>query len=366
MADIDGIYKPSPLVEDRGRSRMEWLDAMRGFTMILVVAYHVAQIAFGQSEKTSASLPFLVLFRMPLFFFVSGFLAYKSKWVWNASSFCSLAWKKVKVQVLPAFVFLCIFLVLKSNMPFWDGLHKSLSLPTKGGYWFTWVLLQMFLIYYVVAWVAQKLRNSNIPVWILWVVSLLAYISLYMPKELGKWYKTDFMMYSSMYETLKFMHFFMMGNIVHRYWNNIQRLFDTKWFFPVVAVVAFVSCADIFKWHTMKMEWTNMPRTLAMYSLLFMVVMFFRHYQDSFTKSTHLGSTLQYIGVRTLDIYLLHFILMPKLPMVGPWLDANHPNFVLDIVCAASVAVVVIAFCCLVSNILRVSPLFKEYLFGRK
>ena len=58
------------------KERMEWLDAMRGFTMILVVAYHVAQMGFDQSIKHSSSLSFLMLFRMPLFFFVSGFLAY--------------------------------------------------------------------------------------------------------------------------------------------------------------------------------------------------------------------------------------------------------------------------------------------------
>ena len=38
---------------------MHWLDAMRGLTMLLVVAYHVAVFAFGQNEKTSSSLPFL-------------------------------------------------------------------------------------------------------------------------------------------------------------------------------------------------------------------------------------------------------------------------------------------------------------------
>lgn len=366
MADTDSIYKPSPLGGGGVGSRMEWLDAMRGFTMILVVSYHVAQMAFGQSEKTSASLPFLVLFRMPLFFFVSGFLAYKSKWIWNAASFGSLVWKKIKVQVLPALVFLCAYIILRWSFSFCDGFMKAMASPTKGGYWFTWVLLQMFLIYYLVAWIAQKLKNSNIPIWILWAVSLFAYLSLYLPKEFGAWYKTDFMMYSSVFETFKFMHFFVMGNLVHRYWNRVQQLFDASWFFPVVSLIAFFSCADLFRWHSMRIEWTNVPKTLAMYSLMFMVIMFFRHYKDSFTQSTKLGKGLQYIGVRTLDIYLLHFILMPKLPMVGTWLDDNHPNFVIDIVCSMSLALIIIAFCCLVSNILRISPLFKEYLFGRK
>lgn len=334
--------------------------------MILVVSYHVAQMAFGQSEKISASLPFLVLFRMPLFFFVSGFLAYRSTWIWNAASFGSLTWKKIKVQVLPALIFLCVYIILRWKVPFWEGFSNAMASPTKGGYWFTWVLLQMFLIYYVVAWIAQKMKNSNTPIWILWVVCLLAYLSLYLPKELGKWYDCKFMMYSSVYETFKFMHFFVLGNLAHRYWGVVLRLFASKWLFPLVAIIAFFTCADIFKWHTLRFEWTNIPKTLAMYSTMTIVVMFFHHYKDHFTRETRMGRGLQYIGVRTLDIYLLHFILMPKLPMVGPWLNEYHPNFIVDVVCAMSVALVVIAFCCLVSNVLRISPLFKEYLFGRK
>ena len=350
------------------RQRMEWLDAMRGFTMILVVAYHVAQFGFCESEKDSASLPFLVLFRMPLFFFVSGFLAYKERWEWTPQSFASLTWKKVKVQVLPALVFLCIFLVLKGKLPFVEGFVKCMHSPTKGGYWFTWVLLQMFLVYYVVSALFSRFgkKVENVALWVMWVVSVGAYLSLYLPQTLGKWYKTDLMMYSSFYETLKFLHFFLMGNIVHRYWGQSQRLFDARWFFPVVAVLAFLCCADIFKWHLMKMEWANLPKTLAMYSLMCVVIMAFRHYQQYFAKDMHIGRGLQYIGTRTLDIYLLHFILLPKMPQVGKWLNENQPNFVVDIVLAVGVALVVIAFCLLISNILRVSPILKEYLFGRK
>ena len=47
---------PNPIVADsmgetalQKTSRLQWLDAMRGFTIVLVVAYHVAQIAFGEN-----------------------------------------------------------------------------------------------------------------------------------------------------------------------------------------------------------------------------------------------------------------------------------------------------------------------------
>lgn len=353
---------------DDHRHRIEWLDAMRGFTMILVVAYHVSQMGFGESEKISSSLPFLVLFRMPLFFFVSGFLAYKSSWRWTPQSFSALTWKKVKVQVLPALVFLCFFLVFRGKLPFWDGFMKCMASPTKGGYWFTWVLLQMFLIYYATAASFQRFGKEaeNRAIIVLWAAMVFASISLYLPQTLGKWYQTDFMMYSSLYETLKFMHFFLMGNIVHRYWEQVERLFDKNWFFPLVAILAFVCCADIFKWHFLRKEWTNLPTMLATYSLLSIVIMFFRHYESCFTNQTRLGRALQYIGVRTLDIYLLHFIFLPRLPQIGKWLNANQPNFVVDVTISVSMALLVIAFCLLTSNILRTSPLLKEYLFGRK
>ena len=46
--------------------RIEYIDAMRGFTMILVVLHHVSLMAFGRNSVTDE---WLVEFRMPLFFF---------------------------------------------------------------------------------------------------------------------------------------------------------------------------------------------------------------------------------------------------------------------------------------------------------
>lgn len=340
---------------------MEWLDAMRGFTMILVVAYHVAQMGFGESEKLSAALPFLVLFRMPLFFFVSGFLAYKATFEWTVPNALALTWKKIKIQVLPALVFLCLFIVFRKSGGFWGAFEYCMKSPTKGGYWFTWVLLQMFIIYYALCLISRK---RNWPVWVLWALSVFVYATVYMPKVFT-YHKDLFFNYSSLIETMKFMQFFLLGNLVHRYWKRVQWLMDTSWFFPIVITVAVVCCADIFRWHTLKFMWTNLPRTLAMYSLLMLVVMFFRHYQAWFQSDRLVGKSLQYIGTRTLDVYLLHFLLIPKLPEVGKWLDANRPNFVLDITLSVSLALLVIAFCLLISNLLRVSPFLSEYLFGR-
>ena len=351
--------------------RLSWLDALRGFTMILVVAYHVAQVTFQETEKTSAALPFLVLMRMPLFFFVSGFLAYKASFSWTIPNALRLTWKKLKVQVIPTLVFLCLFVIFRVKGDFWDGFMRLLASPTKGGYWFTWVLLQMFIIYYVCCYVGNmfnskfKIQNSK---WFLlfaaWALSVFAYETLYLPKVFS-YHKDMFFAYSSLVQTIRYMQFFLLGNIVRRYWTQFERLFDSPWFFPLVVTVAVVCCADIFQLHTLRKVWTNLPRTTAMYALLLLVVMFFRHYQTWFDEGQRVGRFLSFIGTRTLDIYLLHFLLLPKMPQVGQWLNANQPNFLLSIVLSVSVALVVIAFCLLASQLLRVSPFLQLYLFGK-
>ena len=353
--------------------RLSWLDALRGFTMILVVAYHVAQVAFHENEKTSAALPFLVLMRMPLFFFVSGFLAYKASFSWTIPNALKLTWKKVKVQVIPTAVFLCLFVLFRMKGDFWDNLMRLLGSPTKGGYWFTWVLLQMFIIYYVICYVAGiinskfKIQDSKSSVLLLiaWAASVFAYETLYLPKVFS-YHKDLFFDYSSLIQTIRYMQFFLLGNIMRRYWDKVEQLFDTSWFFPLTVTLAVVCCADFFQLHTLKNAWVNLPRTMAMYTLLLLVVMFFRHYQNWFDEGQRAGRFLSFIGTRTLDIYLLHFLLLPKMPQVGQWLNANQPNFLLSIVLSVSVALVVIAFCLLASQLLRVSPFLQLYLFGKK
>lgn len=337
--------------------------------MILVVAYHVAQVSFHETEKTSAALPFLVLMRMPLFFFVSGFLAYKADFSWTVPNALRLTWKKFKVQVIPTLVFMIIFVIFKMKGDFLDGFTRLLVSPTKGGYWFTWVLLQMFIIYYVGCYVISKISplKDNVRgalLFVAWAVSVFAYETLYLPKVFT-YHKDLFFDYSSLIQTIRYMQFFLLGNIVRRYWDKVERLFDTSWFFPLTVTLAVVCCAEIFQLHTLKKAWVNLPRTTAMYALLLLVVMFFRHYQAWFGEGQRAGRFLSFIGMRTLDIYLLHFLLLPQMPQVGQWLNANQPNFLLSIVLSVSVALLVIAFCLLASQLLRVSPFLQLYLFGK-
>lgn len=354
-----------------GKKRIEWLDAMRGITMILVVAYHVAQHGFVEQEKSSAALPFLVLVRMPLFFFVSGFLAYKARFQWTLEATGRLLGRKAWVQVVPALIFILIMATFKMRGGFADNMAQLMASSTKRGYWFTWVLLQMFAVYYACSLLVHhalrlvpRLRRWEPVAWAgLWLLAVAAYETLYLPKVFT-YHKAPFFHYTSAVLTIRYMHFFLLGNLTHRYWQQAQRLMDSAWFFPLAVVTAAVCSADIFRLHFLRFAWTNLPRTLAMYALLWTVVMACRHY-GNFLSTSRTGRTLQYVGSHTLDIYLLHFLLLPSLPFVGAWLNANHPNFFLDILLSVGLALPVVATCLLVSAILHTSPALGKLLFGK-
>jgi surface polysaccharide O-acyltransferase-like enzyme len=173
------------------------------------------------------------------------------------------------------------------------------------------------------------------------------------------------MNYSSLTLLFQYFPFFIYGNIVHRYWDQAQKLMDSRWFYPVIVVVVIFAAMDTLKWHTLRMAWAILPLTLARFILLTMVVMYFRHYQEYFTQHSVMGASLQYIGRRTLDIYLIHYLFLPDLPTIGAFFDKYRHNFVLDTLTTVVTALLVIAFCIITSNILRVSPFFRKWLFGR-
>ena len=268
-----------------------------------------------------------------------------------------------------------MFAVAVLNKHFWPAAETSFHSPFKGGYWFTIVLLYMFIAYYLFAYLENKLKiKSWIPITLLFIVSLFFYETHYQPKyfswALGyKGVKTDlyyFMMDSSLGQMLLYFPFFIYGNIVHRYWEKAQRLMDSRWFFPIIIVIVIFATLDALKWHTLRMQWAIIPLTISRFGLLTVTLMYFRHYQKYVTKLSPIGASLQYIGRRTLDIYLIHFLFMPDLPQIGEFFKNYPHNFVIDIVLSVILGIIVIGFCIITSNILRISPFLKKWLFGRE
>lgn len=67
--------------------RLEYIDALRGFTMILVVFAHIINYGYHITDAKAETMDtfnnLFIRFRMPLFFFISGFVLYKQERIWD-------------------------------------------------------------------------------------------------------------------------------------------------------------------------------------------------------------------------------------------------------------------------------------------
>ena len=79
-----------------------------------------------------------------------------------------------------------------------------------------------------------------------------------------------------------------------------------------------------------------------------------------------LGRSLQYIGRRTLDIYLIHYFLLPYQLSELVTVFHDHPMPVLEFTVTLLISIIVIAISLLIGNILRLSPFVAHYFFGTK
>ena len=83
------------------------------------------------------------------------------------------------------------------------------------------------------------------------------------------------------------------------------------------------------------------------------------------SKETIAGRTLQYIGRRTLDVYLIHFFLIPRnLNYITVFTE--HPIPIIEATVSFIIASIIITGSLLIGNIIRLSPFLAHWVFGAK
>ena len=84
--------------------RIEYIDALRGFSMYLVVYAHIWTFGYHADNKNSFD-HILLNFFLVLFFFVSGFVAFKKDQEWSLSAIGKNLKKKAVQLLVPSVAF---------------------------------------------------------------------------------------------------------------------------------------------------------------------------------------------------------------------------------------------------------------------
>ena len=336
--------------------------------MILVVFAHVESFTFELWPPTFLNELFL-LFRMPLFFFISGFIGYKAGVVWDRRVWWMLSRRKLLVQLRPTILFGSIYAYGYLHVG-WDEFVKS---DLKLGYWFTIVLLEMFLIVYTLNWLLYKSVPRAFKSWqfgALVAVSILFLSSVFVLQSSPSLCRLGDIL--SLHSLFKYFPYFALGYICAMDRERFYRVLDNR-YFVFVAIILFACVFCVNKCFLQPHKDVSMACYAGYHGISFLLgflgllIVFntFRVYSSTFSLDTKVGRALQYIGKRTLDIYLLHYFLLPHMPQFGGVLFAGK-NIALELVGVGILSLVVVGLCLVVSNILRTNPLLAKYLFGAK
>lgn len=346
------------------KKRIEFVDALRGVTMILVVYTHIVLYTYGAKYSVN---PYhfnnaLVLFRMPLFFFISGFILYRIGYKWDFRNTRDFLCKKFMVQVVPTVIFgslYAVFFLPEPEEVIWDHF--------KGGYWFTLALFEFFVIYTV-----QRMLffYCRIPSWLRDTFLALVALGLYVLSVPE--FEESLHLSEKRIDLLGVYHFryyvyFLFGVFMKKYYAGFLQMLDNGYAMGVIILAFFLSLLYV-KHNGMFEEgfFNEVYRIVTAWCGLVIAFAFFRKGEAYVTQDTWLGKILQYIGTRTLDIYLLHFFFLPRgMKELGEFFN-THRSPTIEFFLSLVFALMVIAVCLLVSNIIRLSPVLGHYLFGVK
>ena len=355
------------VTEKNQTKRIEYIDALRGFTMILVVFSHVEWASFELKDSFINEL--FISFRMPLFFFISGFIGYKANVEWNKHTWWMMSKKKMLVQIIPTLVFglayTCLYLKVDPYM--------FVSSHTKLGYWFTIVLFEMFLLVYTMNFALHQCKSKEprtLKLISIIILTGLLFIARLIPVIFPSCQNAFDVL--CLHQTIKYFPFFAFGYACSMYRELFNKCIENRHIITGIIVlfaVLFYTKVMYLTPHAANSQIIFFTEIIVeiLAGILGLVIVYntFKTYSQHFSHETKVGCALQNIGRKTLDIYLLHYFFLPYVPQIGIALSAGN-NSALELLLGGAISILVIGICMGISFVLRTSPILAKYLFGAK
>lgn len=300
---------------------------------------------------------FLASFRMPLFFFVSGYFAYRATEKWTVTKIKSILGKKVKAQIIGTSVFAGIYAIC-----FHHDIIQYFSHIGQGQYWFTITLFQMFLIYLLLSRLEAKLpaRLAMLPLLATSVICIGIFIK----------FCTFSMQQLPIFPNLAwgklclYFPYFALGLYARKENALFQKLLSSTGF--TFAIITGFILTTLF-------VTPRMPQSLPGYAICYlpgcfgilaMTALFYR-LRHFFASNNPLARALTFTGQRSLDIYFIHYYFLPDIAFIPLWFYGTNPIVPMLLV-ALSAAIPVICISLGVSAVIRTSPSLASWLFAAK
>lgn len=292
-------------------SRNEMVDVLKGVAMLLVVLGHTMT---NCTVRAQSGFLFRIIWtlQMPLFILISGYVTRYSKVVCSSNELLAILKKRTIAYLLP----LIVWSVLVRGLIF--GQSRFLNIPymlwhMDSGYWFLFSLWTMVVVFFVAQWGAEVTgkKLSALRRWLLQSVYYVICMSILTIIGLSQGFS-----FLCIKLTLYYMPFYYVGHTYGKLQDSIARWKNGKvvTYTVTVATITWVALLAHFDFFSMPDEGVNIIfRALA--SLLGCIAVCGLLAQISKEESTVFTRWGQYIGVHSLEIYLVHYLFLNLLPV---------------------------------------------------
>lgn len=350
------------------QERLEYIDALRGFTMILVVFAHIETFMLSIDAQNTFISGLFQSFRMPLFFFISGFLSYKMDKSWDFHTWKQNVAKRIRLQIIPTLMCGAIFTYCFSHGNFIDFICNYY----KFGYWFTICLFGMLFILYSTNYLLYKssIKKKNYITFVLlgvtFIFILLKSICFRSP-EYAK--LSDIFCF---HQICLYFPFFILGYISSSYKIIFYKFLDND-ILQAIIIVCFcilyyikgVLSSSLYDANIIFLLYGKFQTLIIALFGILIVFNVFRKKRIYFTQKKYISVGLKYIGRHTLEIYLLHYFFLSHIPLVGSFI-MKYPNLILELLVGFTFSLFVIGICLFCSNLIKTNSILGRYLLGRK
>ena len=278
------------------KQRLEYIDALRGLAILLVVFMHVPQYGFGQSIG-GYYMEMAILLAVPLFFFISGLFVPLE--ITPPISIKKIG-KRLHSILLPTFL-IGGFYVLINHIPVLDMLQDKF----KAGYWFTVTLFEFFVIIDMLRLMACKSQRLF---FVLLIGACFLCYGLSVP-TVQRMYGDIVIAHILGIAQWKYFIFFVLGMFVK---HNAEMIYSDKGGVAIVIAFLIVYAANAIGDFQLNGLLYNINLLLKEISIVLLAYYVFYTYRSKLSSQTRMGRWLSKIGTYTLEIYLIHYFVLPR------------------------------------------------------
>lgn len=296
------------------------------------------------------SIPTLMLysFNMPLFFFISGYLAYREKEIGKFNELKKIG-RKFVFLVIPAVAFYSFSMFQQYGIGIFDFISGGL-----GKYWFTFTLFEIFLIYYIASWVSMS-KYMLAAILVILSVTGVGYLSFFSEYEIP---------FFDFNHLAKYFHFFTLGVCSRMFAVWYDELMRNEYLKTFGMVSFFVVLFSLFNIEMSSVAFHLLRDIVLRYLGLYIVIALFYCKQDTFNEGTRLNKLILKIGQNSLAIYLLQYFFMPNFSAFPMWLQSL--DWLSIYVISFAYTVIITALCMVFIELFYNSLFVKKYFLGQK